>query len=70
MDLSIGVFGNIGKIGDEMVCLPAYYVLKCLYPNSHLTLISNSNNAKNLFANLEFIDDIISFDTYKDSRGV
>lgn len=47
MGLSIGVFGNIGKIGDEMVCLPAYYVLKCLYPNSHLTLISNSNNAKN-----------------------
>lgn len=65
----IGIFGNTGKIGDELVCLPAYYTIKQLYPQSSLTLLCSTSIACNIFSNLNFIDEISTLESYKNKNG-
>ncbi|WP_104721135.1 glycosyltransferase family 9 protein [Helicobacter mesocricetorum] len=42
--LNILVLGNIirQRIGDEMVCIPMYYAIKCLYPNAKISVLTQS----------------------------
>lgn len=65
----IGIFGNTGKIGDELVCLPAYYTIKHLYPKSFLTLLCNTSVAHSIFSHLNFIDEITTLEAYKNKMG-
>lgn len=45
-----------------MVILKSLYAAKFLYPKATLSLIVKFNTSKNLFRNMEWIDEIVSFD--------
>nr|WP_300691832.1 hypothetical protein [Helicobacter sp. UBA3407] len=60
--LKIAFYLLCAGIGDAMVILKSLYAAKFLYPKATLSLIVKFNTSKNLFRNMEWIDEIVSFD--------
>lgn len=48
-------------IGDAVMTVPALRELRCLFPQAHITLATNSR-ASELFSDADFIDDLLLYD--------
>ncbi|TLE16412.1 hypothetical protein LS72_002955 [Helicobacter apodemus] len=59
--LKIAVYLPCAGVGDAMVNLKSLYALKFLYPQAILSLVVKFDTAKNLFRNVDFIDEIIDY---------
>lgn len=60
--LKIAFYLLCAGIGDAMVILKSLYAAKFLYPKATLSLIVKFDTSKKLFKNMEWIDEIVSFD--------
>lgn len=67
MEIKNIVISRTDKIGDLVLSIPSFYMIKKMYPNAKLTVLVRNYNY-DVVKNLSYIDEVIKIDDYSEEE--